>query len=128
MMVGFMEAEMASVERVKAYSELGDKQEAAAELPTDPKGDDPWPSEGVLEVSDLVMGYRDGPDVLKGVSFNVHGAEKVSGPLPQLLHAMLHQQMSDSTCGSCIMRFATGCIGWAHGVGQVEHTECATSP
>lgn len=38
---------------------------------------DDWPSEGVIEARNIVMGYRQGPHVLKGVSFTTASKEKV---------------------------------------------------
>lgn len=39
--------------------------------------DEQWPSKGNIEASNISMAYRDGPLVLKGVSFNFKGTEKV---------------------------------------------------
>jgi ABC-type multidrug transport system fused ATPase/permease subunit len=36
-----------------------------------------WPSEGNIHVQDLVMGYRDGPDVIKGLNIKVGSGMKV---------------------------------------------------
>ena len=36
-----------------------------------------WPNKGAIQVSDLRMRYRNGPDILKGVSFDVAGGSKV---------------------------------------------------
>lgn len=36
-----------------------------------------WPSRGEIEAQSLRIGYRDGPDVLHGVSFKINAGEKV---------------------------------------------------
>lgn len=36
-----------------------------------------WPDKGAIQVKDLRMCYRNGPDVLKGVSFDVAGGSKI---------------------------------------------------
>ncbi|EPQ52646.1 ABC protein [Gloeophyllum trabeum ATCC 11539] len=69
---------MNSVERVIHYSR-GDliEQEAPHEKP-DCKPLSNWPSEGAIEFRDVKMSYRKGlPLVLKGISMNVHGGEKI---------------------------------------------------
>jgi ATP-binding cassette subfamily C (CFTR/MRP) protein 1 len=71
-----LEVQMNSVERIKYY---GDKipVEAPSDIPeTAPPQS--WPSEGRISVEKLVMGYRDGPDVLKGVSFHILPRQKVA--------------------------------------------------
>ncbi|ROT39327.1 ATP-dependent bile acid permease [Sodiomyces alkalinus F11] len=67
-----IELDMNAAERVVEY----------AELPTeDQGGEDPpatWPSEGRLEINDLVVSYADDlPPVLKGLTFHVEGKERV---------------------------------------------------
>ena len=56
-----------AVERVAEYANLPiEKQDASVDVPA------AWPTEGRLQVSDLVAGYApDLPPVLKGLSFNV---------------------------------------------------------
>jgi len=68
----FVELEMNAVERVIEYSEVetenlgGEKPPAA------------WPTQGRLEVNDLVVGYAPHlPAVLKDVSFHINPAERV---------------------------------------------------
>ena len=36
-----------------------------------------WPWAGAVEVRGLVLGYRDGPDVIRGLSFSARPGEKV---------------------------------------------------
>jgi len=36
-----------------------------------------WPSQGVVTGTDIELKYRDGPLVLKGLSFDIQGGEKV---------------------------------------------------
>jgi ABC-type multidrug transport system fused ATPase/permease subunit len=78
-MMAQLEAQLNSVERVKYYMdniecEGGSKQEselAIADIPAE------WPAHGEIVCKDVEMRYRDGPLVLKGLSFNVAGAEKI---------------------------------------------------
>jgi ATP-binding cassette subfamily C (CFTR/MRP) protein 1 len=71
------EAQMNCVERVMHYtnnvqSEGGGPEEQPAEsVPAD------WPSRGVISGSDIEMSYRDGPLVLKGLTFEVGSFEKI---------------------------------------------------
>jgi ABC-type multidrug transport system fused ATPase/permease subunit len=67
-----LELEMNAVERVVEYSEIetenleGEKPPAA------------WPTQGRLEVNDLVVSYAsDLPPVLKGISFETRAAERI---------------------------------------------------
>jgi ABC-type multidrug transport system fused ATPase/permease subunit len=72
---GANEQNMNSVERVKEYMEI--EQEAAALIPeSEPAGN--WPSQGIIEFVGYTTSYRGdlGP-VLKEVTFNVRGGEKV---------------------------------------------------
>jgi ABC-type multidrug transport system fused ATPase/permease subunit len=78
-MMAQLEAQLNSVERVKYYMdnierEGATKQEselAIAEIPAE------WPARGEIVCKDVELRYRDGPLVLKGLSFNVTGAEKI---------------------------------------------------
>jgi ATP-binding cassette, subfamily C (CFTR/MRP), member 1 len=83
-----MEANFNSVERLRFYSELEgaeNKPEVPAEMaetshiPTLPLVLPPpnWPSEGKIRFENVQMRYRDGPLVLKGVSFDVKAQEKI---------------------------------------------------
>lgn len=66
---------MISVERVHEYSEL--PTEAADESQTKPPSG--WPSHGVIHAEELCLRYnKDGPLVIKGISFNVLPKEKVN--------------------------------------------------
>ncbi|KAJ7593418.1 ABC transporter [Mycena floridula] len=71
-----VENNMNSVERVVHYAtEI--EQEAPAEIP-DNKPPAPWPSEGRVELKDVVIKYRpELPPVLKGVSMSVKAGEKI---------------------------------------------------
>ncbi|KAK8101300.1 hypothetical protein PG999_011674 [Apiospora kogelbergensis] len=67
-----IELEMNAAERVIEYTEL----------PTEDLGGDDapaaWPTEGCVEVNDLVVGYADDlPPVLKGLNFSVNRNERV---------------------------------------------------
>ena len=74
-MLAQFEAQMNSVERIKHYVD---------EIPREPDGPsksvdipDDWPQQGNIVAKDIYMRYRDGPMVVKGVSFQVSGGEKV---------------------------------------------------
>ncbi|KAJ3876293.1 ABC transporter [Lentinula edodes] len=71
-----VENDMNSVERVIYYAEEIE-QEAAHELP-DKRPPSPWPSQGHVEFKDVILKYRpELPPVLKGISMNVKGGEKI---------------------------------------------------
>ncbi|KAI9000636.1 P-loop containing nucleoside triphosphate hydrolase protein [Trametes punicea] len=69
---------MSSVERIVQYSRQDQiPQEAPHEVPAN-KPPPEWPSHGSIEFKDVVMRYRPGlPFVLKGLSMQVHGGEKI---------------------------------------------------
>ena len=63
---------MNATERIIEYSNIGIETESGQSAPA------AWPTEGRLEVSDLVVGYAaDLPPVLKGVSFTVERNQRV---------------------------------------------------
>ncbi|KAF8530162.1 ABC protein [Hysterangium stoloniferum] len=68
---------MNSVERVVHYSDTDLEQEAPHEKDgVNPSQD--WPSEGAVELKDVVMTYRPGLDpVLKGISMSIRSQEKI---------------------------------------------------
>lgn len=67
---------MNAVERLSHYVDHLD-HEAPAELPA-AKPSNRWPDQGAISVRDLEMRYRpDLPLVLRGVSFEIQGGEKV---------------------------------------------------
>lgn len=71
-----IETNIVSVERIKEYGET--KQEAPWELEEDKKQPQNWPMNGKVEFRDFQVRYREGLDlVLRGVSFNISGGEKV---------------------------------------------------
>lgn len=80
-MLATLEAQLNSVERVRYYMDHIEREGAAkeedqaaltaSEIPAS------WPSEGRIVGNSLEMRYRDGPLVLKGLSFSIAGAEKV---------------------------------------------------
>lgn len=79
-MMAQVEANMNSVERLQYYAfelppepstiEVPGKTDAVA-IPED------WPSKGEIVVKDVRMNYQDGPDVLKGLSFEIASKEKI---------------------------------------------------
>ncbi|XP_030238826.1 multidrug resistance-associated protein 1 isoform X11 [Drosophila navojoa] len=71
-----IETNIVSVERIKEYGET--KQEAAWELESDKQHPKNWPEGGRVEFKDFQVRYREGLDlVLRGVTFNITGGEKV---------------------------------------------------
>jgi ATP-binding cassette subfamily C (CFTR/MRP) protein 1 len=71
------EAQMNSVERVLYYANHI-PQEGGGPLEVDAKTiPSEWPANGVIEAQDVMMRYRDGPLVLKGLNFKVASNEKV---------------------------------------------------
>ncbi|KAM9715835.1 ATP-binding cassette sub-family C member 3 isoform 2-T2 [Menidia menidia] len=74
-MTSDLENNIVAVERVKEYSET--KTEAPWEV-EDKKPPAEWPMEGNVEFSDYSVRYREGLDlVLKGITLNVKGGEKI---------------------------------------------------
>ncbi|XP_032595389.1 multidrug resistance-associated protein 1 isoform X15 [Drosophila grimshawi] len=71
-----IETNIVSVERIKEYGET--KQEAPWELESDKQKPKNWPADGRVEFQNFQVRYREGLDlVLRGVSFNITGGEKV---------------------------------------------------
>jgi ABC-type multidrug transport system fused ATPase/permease subunit len=67
-----LELDMNAAERIIEYSNLPTESLSGADPPAH------WPSEGRLEVSDLVVSYApDLPPVLKGLTFNVERNERI---------------------------------------------------
>ncbi|KAF1981699.1 putative ABC bile acid transporter [Aulographum hederae CBS 113979] len=67
-----VELGMNAAERVVEYSEIPIEDEGGMDAPA------AWPTEGKLEVHDLVVGYaEDLPPVLNGISFNVKRHERI---------------------------------------------------
>ncbi|KAJ7841321.1 ABC transporter [Mycena olivaceomarginata] len=72
-----VENDMNSVERMLHYA-TEVEQEAANEIPEN-KPPAPWPSEGKIEMKDIVLKYRPGlPAVIKGISMTVQAGEKIA--------------------------------------------------
>ena len=73
-MLATLEAQFNSVERVMEYSE-----DIAQEGGSNERDDIPadWPTHGAIRGEKIEMRYRDGPLVLKGVSFDIQSHEKV---------------------------------------------------
>ncbi|XP_039114192.1 ABC transporter C family member 4-like [Dioscorea cayenensis subsp. rotundata] len=71
----FIENRMVSVERIKQFTKI--PSESAWEI----KGNLPspnWPTRGDISIQDLKVRYRPNtPLVLKGISLNIHGGEKI---------------------------------------------------
>jgi len=74
-MIAHVEANMSSVERVLNMSQKI-APEAPEETDNDPK-DEEWPTEGRITVKGASMRYRDGPEVLKQLSFDIEGGKKI---------------------------------------------------
>jgi ABC-type multidrug transport system fused ATPase/permease subunit len=71
-----VENNMNSVERILHYAnEI--EQEATYEIP-ETKPLTSWPSQGAIEIKDMVMRYRpELPPVIKGLSMSIRGGEKI---------------------------------------------------
>ena len=66
------EIDMNAAERVLEYANLTTETQDGTDVPAS------WPSEGKLEVKDLVVGYAEGlPDILKGLSFSIDKHQRV---------------------------------------------------
>ena len=79
-MIATAEAQMNSVERIKYYIDNIDQEDEGTLKGPDGKDvvvPEDWPKEGKVVATDIQMRYRDGPLVLKGVSYNVNGGEKI---------------------------------------------------
>jgi ATP-binding cassette subfamily C (CFTR/MRP) protein 1 len=75
-MIARLEADMSSVERILSYTD-NIKPEAPVEIPENDPEPGTWPANGVVEFSHASMRYRDGPLVLKDLSFTVNAGEKI---------------------------------------------------
>lgn len=74
-MTSEVETNIVAVERIKEYAETA--QEAPWELPNENIPKD-WPQKGQVEFKHFDVRYREGLDlVLRNLSFNVNGTEKV---------------------------------------------------
>jgi len=69
------EIQMNAVERIKHFSEkLPEEKPYILEDTAPPKE---WPSKGDIIFENIVAGYRDGPDILKNLSFHIKPKEKI---------------------------------------------------
>jgi ATP-binding cassette subfamily C (CFTR/MRP) protein 1 len=75
-MIAKMEADMSSVERILYYTDHIEP-EAPAEIPEKDPEPGSWPLKGEIELSKASLRYRDGPLVLKDLSFSVNAGEKI---------------------------------------------------
>jgi ATP-binding cassette subfamily C (CFTR/MRP) protein 1 len=71
------EAQMNSVERIKYYIDTIPKEGSLPGELHETQIPASWPDKGTIEAKDISMRYRDGPLVLKNVSFNINEKEKV---------------------------------------------------
>ena len=67
---------MSSVERIQYFTDEIPMEENPEDDPLNPISDS-WPSRGCIQAHDIKMRYRNGPQVLKGISFKIEGGEKV---------------------------------------------------
>ena len=75
-MVAEVETNIVAVERIKEYCET--PSEAPWQIP-ERKPNKKWPQEGNISFHDYQIRYRDGLElVLKGISMDIKGGEKVS--------------------------------------------------
>jgi len=75
-MIARLEADMSSVERILYYTD-NIEPEAPDFIPEKDPQSGTWPLKGEIELSNASMRYRDGPLVLKNLSFAVKGGEKI---------------------------------------------------
>jgi len=75
-MIARLEADMSSVERILYYTD-NITPEAPDEIPEKDPTSGTWPLNGEIELSNASMRYRDGPLVLKNLTFSVKGGEKI---------------------------------------------------
>ena len=75
-MLATLEAQMSSVERILYYSE-NIEPEAAEFVPENDPPEGTWPSTGSIQIQNASMRYRDGPLVLKDLTLNVKGGERI---------------------------------------------------
>lgn len=75
-MIARLEADMSSVERIQFYTD-NIEPEAPEDIPESDPPAGTWPTNGEIELSHASMRYRDGPLVLKDLSFKVHAGEKI---------------------------------------------------
>jgi ABC-type multidrug transport system fused ATPase/permease subunit len=75
-MIARLEADMSSVERILYYTD-NIAPEAPDIIPEKDPQEGTWPLNGEIELSNASMRYRDGPLVLKNLSFTVKGGEKI---------------------------------------------------
>lgn len=61
------------------YAEDLQPEETAAQLAASTAVTVPsdWPAQGCIEATEVVLGYREGPDILKGLTFVTNTHEKV---------------------------------------------------
>jgi ATP-binding cassette subfamily C (CFTR/MRP) protein 1 len=71
-----VEAQMNSVDRILYYTN-NIEPEAPEFIPEKDPDAGTWPSKGGIEIKNASMRYRDGPLVLKDISFSVKGGEKI---------------------------------------------------
>lgn len=75
-MTSEVETNIVAVERIKEYGET--PQEAAWEVQNETVPEN-WPSKGEIAFQDFKVRYREGLElVLKGISFDVQGGQKVN--------------------------------------------------
>jgi len=75
-MVARLEADMSSVERILYYTD-NIEPEAPHTIPEKDPQAGTWPQKGEIQFSNASMRYRDGPLVLKNLTFGVKGGEKI---------------------------------------------------
>jgi ABC-type multidrug transport system fused ATPase/permease subunit len=69
------EIQMNAVERIKFYAEELPQEKPMLIKETEPSSE--WPLEGAIKFDSVVAGYREGPDVLKSISFDIRPSEKI---------------------------------------------------
>jgi ATP-binding cassette subfamily C (CFTR/MRP) protein 1 len=75
-MIATVEADLTSVERILYYANHI-THEAPALVPAKDPPQGTWPTKGAIDVQHASLRYRDGPLVLKDLSFQIQGGEKI---------------------------------------------------
>merc|ERR1712232_150476 len=74
--IATVEADMSSVERVLYYTQ-NVTPEAPAIIPQKEKNLEAWPTQGNIKITNASMRYREGPLVLKNITLEAKGGEKI---------------------------------------------------
>eukprot|EP00948_MAST-09A_sp_MAST-9A-sp1_P001758 g1758.t1 len=71
------ESQMNAVERVKEYIETVPQEQMLQVVDNDEKNGDDWLNAGRIQFKDVIVGYRDGADILKSISLDIPAGTKL---------------------------------------------------